>query len=188
VFGLIELYEATLEDKYLQAADSLTKAMVTKFWDDKNGGFYFTSASLEAAMPRMKQVYDGAVPSGNSVALLNLVRLSRLTMDVTYEEMARKLTKAFSQEIQGAPYGYTFLLSAVDFLVGPSFSVTIVGNPKESDTQYMLAAARKEYMPNFVVAGYEKMEGKATAYVCKDQMCLPPTNNIEAMLQQLRST
>jgi hypothetical protein len=196
-FGLVELYEATFEDKYLQAANSLTKAMAAKFWDDKNGGFYFTSASLEAALPRMKQVYDGAVPSGNSVALLNLVRLSRLTMDVAYEEMSRKLTKAFSQEIQGAPYGYTFLLSAVDFLVGPSFSVTIVGNPKESDAQDMLTSARKEYMPNLVVAlrdpsspglSYEKMEGKATAYVCKDQMCLPPTNNVETMLQQLRST
>jgi len=196
-FGLIELYEATFEDKYLQAANSLTKAMVAKFWDDKNGGFYFTSASLEAVMPRMKQVYDGAVPSGNSVALLNLVRLSRLTMDMAYEEMARKLSKTFSQETQGAPDGYTFLLSAIDFLLGPSHSITVVGNPKESDTQDMLAAARKKYMPNLVVAlrepglsglGYEKIEGKATAYVCKDQMCLPPTNNIETMQQQLRST
>jgi uncharacterized protein YyaL (SSP411 family) len=196
-FGLIELYEATLEDKYLQAAKSLTKAMVAKFWDDKNEGFYFTSASTESAMPRMKQVYDGAVTSGNSVALLNLIRLSRLTMDIAYEETARKLTKAFSQEIQGTPDGYTFLLSAVDFLVGPSYSVTVVGDPKESDTQNILAAARKEYMPNLVVAlrepgspglGYEKIEGKATAHVCKDQMCLPPTNNIETLLQQLRST
>ena len=142
-----------------------------------------SSLRTEATMPRMKQVYDGAIPSGNSVALLNLVRLSRLTMDLEYEEIARKLTKAFSQEIQGAPDGYTFLLLAVDFLVGPSHSLMVVGNPKESDTQDMFAAARKEYMPSLVFAlrepglsglGYEKLEGKATAYVCKDQMCLRP--------------
>ena len=68
IFGLIELYEATFEDKYLQAASALTKTMVTKFWDDKNGGFYQTQNS-EAAMPKIKQLYDGAAPSGNSVAL-----------------------------------------------------------------------------------------------------------------------
>jgi len=195
-FGLFELYEATFEDRYLREANALTKAMVTKFWDDKSGGFYFGQAYSEAGMPRMKQVYDGAVPSGNSVALLNLVRLGRLSIDMSYEDMARKLTKAFSQEIQGAPEGYTFLLSALDFLVGLSYTITLVGNLKESDTQEMLAAARREYMPNLIILlrepglaglGYEKIDGKATAYVCKDQMCLPPTNNVDVMLQQLRA-
>ena len=195
-FGFIELYEATFDDKYLQAASALTKTMVAKFWDERNGGFFFTQVSLDAAMPRMKQVYDGAVPSGNSVALLNLIRLSRLTMEVAYEEMARKLTMAFSQEVQGAPEGYTFLLLALDFLVGPSHSVTIVGDLMDSGTGDMLAAIRKKYLPNVVVAlrepslaglGYEKIDGKATAYVCKDQMCLPATNDIETMLQLLES-
>ena len=68
MFGLIELYETTFEEKYLQAAADITKTMITKFWDDKNGGFYQTQNS-EAAMPKIKQLYDGAIPSGNSVAL-----------------------------------------------------------------------------------------------------------------------
>ena len=92
VYGLIELYEATFEDKYLQAASALTKTMVTKFWDDKNGGFYQTKNS-EAAMPKIKQLYDGATPSGNSVALQDLLWLSRLTDEPTYNKLAVQMTK-----------------------------------------------------------------------------------------------
>jgi uncharacterized protein YyaL (SSP411 family) len=193
-FGLIELYEASFEDKYLQAASALTKLMVAKFWDEKNGGFYFTEKNSETALPRMKQVYDGAVPSGNSVALLNLLRLSLLVNDSTYGEMATKLTKAFSQETQGAPEAYTFLLTGVDFAAGPPHSVVLVGDLKEKETADMLTALRKQYLPNLVVSirepsraglGYEKIEGKTTAYVCRNQMCLPPTNSIEKMLEQL---
>ena len=197
VFGLIELYEATFEDKYLQEANALTKVMVTKFGDDKNGGFYQTQKNGGASMPRMKQVYDGAVPSGNSMALHNLLRLSRLTIDQTYEELAVNLTKAFSNEVQGAPEAYTWLLAGVDFAVGPSQSVLLVGDIKEKDTQEMIAALKKQYLPNVVVSvrepqkaglGYEKIEGKATAYMCRDQMCLPPTNSREKMLELLKSS
>jgi uncharacterized protein len=194
-FGIIEIYEASFEDKYLQAASDLMKAMVEKFWDAKSGGFYFTQKNPAASMPRMKQVYDGAIPSGNSVALYNLLRLSRLTTNPELEELAGKLVKAFSNEVQGAPEAYTWLLSGVDFAVGPSFSTVIAGNLQEADTQEMLTALRKPYLPNLVVSlkvpekaglGYEKMEGKATAYVCQDQMCLPPTSSVETMLSQLK--
>jgi uncharacterized protein len=194
-FGLLELYEATFEEKYLQAATTLTKAAVMKFWDEKNGGFYLTQKTNDATMPRMKQVYDGAVPSGNSVALHNLLWLSRLTMDSTDEELAVKLTKVFSNEIQGAPEAYTWLLAGVDFAVGPSQSVLLVGDIKEKYTQEMVAALNRQFSPNIVVSvselqkaglGYEKIEGKATAYVCQGKMCLPPTNSIEKMLEQLQ--
>ena len=89
VYGLIELYEATFKEKYLQAAADLTKTMVTKFWDDKNGGFYQTQNS-EAGMPKIKQLYDGAVPSGNSVALHDLLWLSRLTNEPKYDKWQPK--------------------------------------------------------------------------------------------------
>ena len=193
-FGLIELYEATFDDRYLQAANNLTKEMVAWFWDPKNGGFYFSAKPSESGMPRMKQVYDGAAPSGNSVAMHNLLRLSRLANEPSYEDMANKLAKAFSEDVQGAPEAYTFLLCALDFEVGPSFSVLLVGDPKESDMQAMLAALRKHYLPNLVIStvpegkaglGYEKLEGKAAAYVCLDQMCLPPTNSVAKMLDLL---
>jgi len=193
VYGLIELYEASFEDMYLQAAAALTKTMVTKFWDDKNGGFYQTQSS-GAAMPRMKQLYDGAIPSGNSVVLHDLLWLSRLTNEPAYDTMVAQMTKIFAQEVEGAPEAYTFFLSALDFLIGPSYSVTVVGDLKEKDTAEMLNALRKHYLPSTVVAlkqpskaglGYQQIEGKATAYVCQNQTCLPPTNSLMLMLEQL---
>ncbi len=193
IFGLIELYEATFEDKYLQAASALTKTMVAKFWDDKNGGFYQTKNS-EAAMPKIKQLYDGAVPSGNSVALQDLLWLSRLTDEPTYDTMAAQMTKTFAQEIEGAPEAYTFFLSTFDFLIGPSSSVVLVGDLKEKDTFDMQNALRKHYLPSTVLAlkhpskaglGYLQIEGKATAYVCQNQTCLPPTDSLTVMLEQL---
>jgi uncharacterized protein YyaL (SSP411 family) len=193
VYGLIELYEVTFEDKYLQAASALTKTMVTKLWDDKNGGFYQTKNS-EAAMPKIKQLYDGATPSGNSVALQNLLWLSRLTDEPTYNTLAVHMTRTFAQEIEGAPEAYTFFLSATDFLIGPSYSVILVGDLKQKDTSDMLSALRKHYLPFTVIAlkhpgkaglGYQQIDDKATAYVCRGQTCLPPTSNLAVMLEQL---
>jgi hypothetical protein len=193
IYGLIELYEATFEDKYIQAASALTKTMVTKFWDDKNGGFYQTKNS-EAAMPKIKQLYDGATPSGNSVALLDLLWLSRLTDEPSFNKLAVQMTRTFAQEIEGAPEAYTFFLSAAEFLIGSSYSVTLVGDLKEKDTSEMLNALRKHYLPTTVIAfkhpsqaglSYQQIEGKATAYVCQNQTCLPPTNSLIVMLEQL---
>jgi uncharacterized protein len=197
VFGLIELYEASFEEKYLQAATELTKLMITKFWDDKNGGFYFTEENPKGTLPRMKQIYDGAVPSGNSMAMLNLLRLSRLVNEPAYEEMARKLMRAFSQEVRSSPEAYTFLQVGVDFAVGPSDSVLLIGDSKEKEILSMLKVFKKQYMPNLILSvktpdkaglGYEKIDGKATAYVCTDTVCLPGTNSIEKMLEQLKVT
>lgn len=194
VFGLIEVYEASFEEKYLQAATASAKAMTARFWDEKDGGFYFTTKSAENVVPRMKQVYDGAVPSGNSVALLNLLRLARLTNETVYEEMANKILKVFSEEVKGAPHAHTFMLAGVDFAVGPTYNVVVIGDLHEKDTLDMLAALRKTYLPNMTVKlmqpskaalGYQRIEGKATAYVCRDQTCMPPTNNIEKMLEML---
>jgi uncharacterized protein YyaL (SSP411 family) len=193
-FGLIELHEATFEERYLQAASELTEAMISRFWDEKTGGFYLTGANPESTLPRMKQVYDGALPSGNSVALHNLLRLSRLNITQSYEEKAKELIKAFSNEVQGAPEAYAWLLAGVDFKVGPSYSVLLVGEPKETNMTEMTDALRKQFTPNMVFSvkatdkagfGYPRIEGKATAYVCRDQMCLPPTNHTQKMLDQL---
>ena len=89
IYGLIELYEATFEEKYLQAAADLTKLMVEKFWDTANGGFYQTQTS-QAKLPKIKQLYDGAIPSGNSAALYDLLWLSRLTNEPKYDQWQSK--------------------------------------------------------------------------------------------------
>jgi uncharacterized protein YyaL (SSP411 family) len=193
-WGLIEVYEARFEEKYLQKSVELTKMMIAGFWDERDGGFYFTAKGAENPMPRKKEVYDGALPSGNSVALLNLLRLARLTGDSSYEGLASQLVKVFSEDVASAPAAHTFLLLGVDFAVGPAYNVVLVGDVEEEGVQSMLRALRAKFLPNVVVSmrqsgvaglGYEKIGGKATAYVCRDQTCMPPTNNAEKMLELL---
>ena len=199
-FGLIELYEAGFDEKYLKSAVGLTKTMIEQFWDEKNGGFFFTDKNSDEAVPRLKQTYDGAVPSGNSVALFNLLRLARLSGESSFEDYARKLLKAFSEEVKNQPLGHTFMLVGLEFALGPSYNVVLVGDPADKNTVDMLAALRKKYLPNLTlllwtpeqakanVSGvvYEKIEGKTTAYVCRDQTCMPPTNSVEKMLELLK--
>jgi uncharacterized protein YyaL (SSP411 family) len=201
VFGLVELYEACFEEKYLQACLDLTKTMISEFWDEKAGGFYFTNKSADEAVPRIKQTYDGAVPSGNSVALYNLLRLARLSGESYLEEYAQKTIKAFSEEVKSQPLGHTFMLVGLEFALGPTFNVVLVGDPADKDTVDVIAAIRKNYLPNLTVTiwtpekakppipgvVYEKIEGKPTAYVCRDQTCMPPTNKVEKMLELLRT-
>jgi len=194
VWGLVEIYESYFEESYLRAAVELTNMMVLRFWDEKDGGFYFTAKGAENAVPRRKEVYDGALPSGNSVALLNLLRLALLTGDAKYREVASQTIKVFSEDVKRAPAAHTFMLIGVDFAVGPAYNVILVGDPQEDSMQSMLNALKAGYLPNRVVSlrlldnaglGYEKIEGKATAYVCRDQTCMPPTNNTEKMLEYL---
>ena len=199
VFGLIELYEACFDEEYLQAAIDLTKVMIEHFWDEKKGGFFFTEKNGDDSVPRLKQTYDGAMPSGNSVALYNLLRLARLSGESSFEDYAGKLLKTFAQEIKDQPLGHTFMLTGLEFELGPTFNVVLVGDPTEIDTIDMLAAIRKKYLPNLTMAMwtcekaksalpgtiYEKIENKATAYVCRDQTCMPPTNKIDKMLELL---
>ncbi len=192
-FGLCHLYEATFQEQYLQTAVDLTKTMVEKFWDAKEGGFYQTQPG-NAVMPRLKQVYDGATPSGNSVALYDLLLVSRLTNEPKYENMAVKMTELFAEDIGAAPQAYTFFLSALELLLGKSYSAVLVGDLKAEDSQVMLDSLKKHYLPTTILQlkapnnaglGYRQMDGKATAYVCQNQTCLPPTNSVELMLKQL---
>jgi len=194
VWGLVEIYEACFEDKYLKKAVELTNTMIAKFWDEKDGGFYFTAKGTDKAVPRRKEAYDGALPSGNSVALLNLLRLARLTGDTGFEDRASRIMKVFSEDVKRAPAAHTFMLVGVDFAVGPAYNVILVGDPHEDSMRSMLSALKATYLPKMVVSlrqpseaglGYEKIEGKATAYVCRDQTCMPPTNKTEKMLELL---
>ena len=193
-WGLLEVFEAGFDDKYLNAALQLTESMFAQFWDDENGGFYFTPNTATDELVRRKEVYDGALPSGNSVALLNLLRLALLSETPTYEDKAARMTCMFGRDVKASPAAHTFFLLGVDFQVGKACNVFLVGEPDEEDTRRLLERLRKSYLPNVVVSlktpqkgglRYEKIDGKATIYVCRDQMCLPPTNDADKMLELL---
>ena len=201
IWGLIELYETTFDVHYLQTALDLNKDLISYFWDDKYAGFYFTPDDGEDLIIRQKQSYDGAIPSGNSIALLNLIRLGKLTANPEFEEMASKMVHLFASRIKQSPTAYTQFLIALDFIIGPTYEVVIVGNSKEEDTKKMLQALTKHFIPNKVVilrpqeikspmidnlTGYTKnhtsINGKATAYVCANFNCKSPTTDINEML------
>jgi uncharacterized protein YyaL (SSP411 family) len=180
----------------LQQAVGLTNMMIAEFWDKQNGGFFFTKATEDDAVPRLKQTYDGAAPSGNAVAFLNLQRLARLSGEIKFEDYATKLLGAFSEEVQAGPVAHTFMLVGLDFALGPTYNVVLVGEPAEEEMQPILEWLRKNYLPNLtlsirkpeqasIVGGYEKIGNKVTAYICRNQTCMPPTNIIEKMLEYL---
>ena len=191
-WGLTEIYEASFDDRFLQTASKLTDIMITRFWDEKEGGFFFSARNSADIVAKRKEVYDGALPSGNSVAMLNLLRLSRLTDNTGYETMARRMSRTFAAEVKESPLAHSFLLLGVDFALGPVYNVTLVGDLNDEGLLNLLKTLRVSYFPRMVVSlkpagkaglGYEQIEGKATAYVCRDQTCLPPMNKPLEMLK-----
>lgn len=204
IWGLLELYEATFETKYLDEAIRLNDEMIELFWDFQEGGFFFTPKDAEDLPVRQKEIYDGAIPSGNSVAALNLMRLGRITGNITYERKASNMMSVFGGQVRQAPQAYTMLLSALNYTLGPSFEIVVVGNSQTADTEKMLKALHRAYLPNKVVVfrpaeleqppidnlaefvrEHKTIDNKATAYVCREYMCNMPTTDIEEMLRQL---
>ncbi len=204
VWGLIELYEASFDIKYLKSAIELNDQMLEHFKDRESGGFYFSADDSEELIHRTREVYDGAVPSGNSVAMLNLLRISRITGDSELENVASELGSAFSATISRLPSNHTMLMAALDFAMGPSYEIVLAGNPESDDMREMLYFLHSVYVPNRVLlnrpdgespeiakiaaytANQKPIEGSATAYICENFNCKMPTNDISQMVQLLR--
>jgi uncharacterized protein YyaL (SSP411 family) len=203
-WGLIELYEATFASGYLRRALDLSDLMLKYFWDGERGGFYFVASDADTVLTRKKEIYDGAVPSGNAVAMLNLLRQARLTAQPEYEKKAASLARTFSKAVVQSPGAYTQLMTALDFARGPSYEVVIVGDPNADDTKAIVKTLREAFIPNKVVmlrpTGAETAEitrlaqftkdlsssnGKATAYVCRGFRCELPTTQADKMLALL---
>jgi uncharacterized protein len=204
VWGLIELYEASFDEAYLNAALELNKDMISLFRDKDKGGLFFTAMDGEKLLIRKKESYDAAVPSGNAVAMLNILRLSRFTGTAGLEEKAAEIGRAFSAQIKQMPSAHSFFMTAVDFALGPAYEVVISGNSESPDTIRMMAALRHNFIPNKTLvfrptereepdinsrAGFAKensnIDQRATAYVCQTNACKTPTNDPEEMLKLL---
>jgi uncharacterized protein YyaL (SSP411 family) len=202
--ALLELYETTFDTNYLKKALELEKITEEKFLDAENGGYYFTSVDAEKLITRKKEIYDGAVPSGNSVMLTNLMKIARITADSKYENRAAGLLKAFSRNIMHSPSAFTMMLSGFDYFLGESAEIIIAGNPESQDTKKILDLVNSKFIPNKVVllkkpgdskleqiapytVPYKEIDG-ATAYICRNYACEQPTGNlgaIEKMLDKL---
>ncbi|MFC1991805.1 thioredoxin domain-containing protein [Chloroflexota bacterium] len=206
VYALLELYETTFEVDYLRLALDFNQVLMGHFWDEDDDGFYFTADDAENLLVRRKEIYDGAIPSGNSVAMLNLLRLGRITADAELEQRAVRIGAAFSETVRQLPVAHTQLLVALDFAVGPSYEVVIVGNSNLNDTKEMVSAIHQHFIPNKVIilrpteeaapridniASFVRHNSasndKATAYVCLNYKCKLPTTDINIMLGLLDS-
>ena len=204
-WGLIELYEATFEIPYLEEAIALNEAMTDIFWDEQGGGLFFTGKGNEPLITRSKEVYDGALPSGNSVAALNFLRLGRMTGNVDLEKRAEQLTRAFATQVTDHPMVYTQLLVALDFMIGPSQEIVIAGDPAHESTQAMIRAVHRKFLPNKVLLlRLQGAEGKRlvslspfleamvpsnqqpTVYVCEQYACQAPVKDVDELEAVLR--
>ena len=204
VWGLIELYEATFDASCLESALELTADMVKHFWDEVGGGFFLVPDDGESLLVRKKEIHDGAIPSGNSVAMLDLLRLGRMTANSEFEEKAARIGRAFSGSVKQSRASHGQLMVALDFGIGPSYEVVIAGKAHAADTIAMAEALRTRFLPNKVmllnpgegesakIAGLAEfiknqssIGGRATAYVCLDHNCRLPTTDMDEMLKML---
>ncbi len=201
VWGLLDLYEATFDVRWLKEALRLNDAMIEHFHDGETGGFFLTADDSEELLVRSKDAYDGAVPSGNSVAACNLARIARITGDARYEELAWKTMEAFGQSIGRSPQGNCQMLIALDFLLGPGREIVLAGDSGDPVLAEMADAARSRFLPRSVllhrpagdasgiagiagfVASQPPVGGESTAYVCRNYACELPVRDVARFVE-----
>jgi uncharacterized protein YyaL (SSP411 family) len=194
--GVIQLYEATLEPKHLDFAIALAEAMVAKFYDPVNGGFWQSAGEAKDLILRVKDDYDGAEPSGNSVATLALLKLAAITSREDLRKPAETTLRRFAHRLQNFPQAMPFMLHAVDFWLEEPRRVVMAGDANSANFQELLRAAHSVYQPDKIVLGNTGAVGEfvrtlpaqngAVVYLCTGTACQPPTSRPEELRQLLR--
>ena len=200
--GLVAVYEATFETRWLVEADALMGAVSELFWDEESRAYYDTPADHEELLTRPRDVYDSAAPSGTSVATEVLLRLSLFLDRSDYRQRAEDILGELAGGMEKVPGAFGRLLCALDFSTAEPREVAVVGNPGATDTRALLNTVYSAYLPNKVVAGRDPdddeagglipllegrtaREGKPTAYVCVQYACQAPTTDPEELARQL---
>jgi uncharacterized protein len=192
--GVIDCYEATLNPAHLEFAVALAESMLERFHDEKDGGFWQSTGQAKDLILRVKDDYDGAEPSGNSVATMALLRLATITERKDFQEAGEKTFRLFSDRLQQLPQAVAFMLAAFDFSFEEPRRAVIAGDPA-AENRKLVRGAHSLFQPRKVVLGtggpVEKFartlkpkDGKPTAYVCTGTACQPPTHD-EAKLKSL---
>ncbi|MDW7760001.1 MAG: thioredoxin domain-containing protein [Acidobacteriota bacterium] len=204
IWGLVELYETTFEAAWLDTAGELLRTAEELFVDGTRGGYFLTAGDAEPLPFRPKPITDGAMPSGNSVMLMNLLRFSRLTADASLEDAAQRVVRGMAAEVRRTPEALTFALAALESAFGPTIEVVIAGDPESEDTRRMLQSVRQGFFPETTVhvlppgpqgrptaerlpfaADIKMLDGKATAYVCRGGSCGRPVTEPDELLAML---
>jgi uncharacterized protein YyaL (SSP411 family) len=192
--GLIALYQASGDLRYLSEAKRLADLMITEFWDEESGGFYFTSSDHEELIVRNKDFYDNATPSGNSAAADVLLRIAKFYGDERYERFAMTILRLASAQIRRYPQGFGRALSAMEFHISRVREIAVIGERGNSLEREVLAM----YLPNSVIALAAKASGdlpllerkemtdtKPTAFVCENFVCQRPVTDAKDLKEML---
>jgi len=201
--ALIDLYEASFEIQWLKKALDLIQKMIALFYDSQDGGFFDTAGSDTTLLVRTKESTDGAEPSGNSIAILNLLRLSQMTDNQEFAQMAKKSLQYFGERLLAMPHAMAQFLVALDFSLVKPKQIVIAGRKENPDTKALLEEVHRHYVPDKVLLLAEgetglsltfpflkntvMISGKATAYVCENYACKLPTNDPRELRKQLSS-
>ncbi len=204
VQGLLDLYEATFDSSYLKAAGELTDLALEHFEDEEKGGFFLTADDGEKLLVRPKEIYDGAIPSGNSVMALNLLRISKVTGDAKYLESANKLFSAFSGFLEKNPQGAEVLLHALCFALGSPAEIVFCGPIKNTATKELMATVNRRFLPSSVLLFHDPAapddqvlrmapflknqamaKGLPTVFICRNQTCDRPETDPKALASRL---
>jgi len=194
--GVINLYEATLAPEHLDFAVELAEAMIAKFFDAANGGFWQSLAGTNDLILRVKDDYDGAEPSGNSVATLALLKLAAITGREDFRLPVQATLQLFASRLQNQPAALAFMLHAVDFWLAEPRRVVVAGKNDSAGFQTLVQAAHSVYQPNKIILGNtgtvqefaQTLPAKksAAAYLCIGTACQPPTSDAEKLKEMLR--
>ena len=201
--GLLDLYEAVFERNYLDRAIQLTDVMLREFWDERDGGFFFTGKSHEQLISRPKPIFDASIPSGNAMATQLLLRLNHFTGKNQYRASAEKILRAYYDAMESQPFGFAHMLCALDLYLQGAKEIVIVGNPAEQGVQELITEINSIYLPNKAVQtvspgaslteisplleGKTALDGKPTAYVCENFTCSTPVTSaseLRALLEK----
>jgi len=205
IWALLELYDATFHADYLEQAVHFNKKLLDDFWDEKDGGFFLTAKNAEHLIYRPKETYDGAIPSGNSVAGYCLMKLAKLTGDAQLEEIAASQLEFLAAAVKGYPAGYSFALMALMLALYPAQEIVCVMEISD-DLEKLKTLIRKKFVPNTAVLvideknseqirkiaeftkDYSLKNGKSTFYVCQNNACSPPINDFNELEKGLEGT
>lgn len=194
----LDLYEATGETKYLESAKSLVEGLISGFWDDVDGGFYYTPSDHETLIDRTRPIHDQSVPSGNAVAAKALLRLFYFTDEPLYFEKGEKTLLAFATEMEKHPFSIGNMIAAADFYLRKPKEIHLVADLDSPDSEDLLAKIHQLYLPNKVLSfnhseGFDhatwtdkkSVAGKPTVYICQNFTCSPPLTEWEAIRQKI---
>jgi uncharacterized protein YyaL (SSP411 family) len=198
--ALLDLYEATFEMGWLKEAEDINRRMIDQFWDERNGGFFFTGTENESLIARSKNPYDNAIPSANSIAVFNLIRLGYLTGEETLKQKAEQILHLYHSFLDQHPSGFAQMLSGLSFFLDPQ-EVGIIGSKNDPKTKSMLKEIYLAYLPNKILSlrdPQDPVEGNwfpflkekenqevPTTFVCKGFTCLPPVKNAKELKKML---